>query len=327
MDRPLKLGLVLSGGGPAGAFEVGVVGAIEEAGLTPTILSGTSAGAVNAAALATGLGAAHLTDLWLGLRDEDVYHLRLDVWNSVRLPALFSLRPDNAAEWLLSAAGWTWLLDSDPLRRTLVRTLGGESLAVRPGVVLAVSAVEIPSGELVRFVSSPPAPARRTPAYRTVDFTVDHLLASAAVPLLFKPARVGGVPYWDGGIIANTPLAPVFAYEPDAIIVVVASAVPRPAREPRSLGQAIALLLHTVIGFSLRNDLEHARTVNLLAQHASGATDRRFVDLLVVEPPPGEPGLELDIGLDMAETARLIALGRHCGRAALERWLASRDRP
>ncbi|CAN5454080.1 patatin-like phospholipase family protein [soil metagenome] len=316
----MTLGLVLSGGAAFGAFEAGVVAAVEESGLRPTILSGTSAGALNAAALAAGYDAAGLGDLWLTIRDADVFRLRRDVGSLLRLQALANPRASNFAERLLDGIGWTWLLDTEPLRRTIVRALGGERVAVGDGIVLAVSAVDIATGGLVRFVNTPPPAHRTGPTYRVVDLGVDHLMASAAIPLLFRPGQVDGAAFWDGGLVANTPLAPALAYEPDAIIVVTTSALPRPAPAPRSLGQAVSLLVDTVLGFSLAQDVALARLVNTVCEVAPSATDKRRVDLLVIAPPPDR--LDPDVGLrfDPAEAARLIALGRDVGRARLEGW-------
>jgi len=226
----MKLGLVLSGGGSRGAFEAGVIAAMEQAGLRPAVVSGTSAGALNAAGMAAGLGADSLATWWGSIADAQVYRMRRDIWRLLRPAGL--LGPGNVAARLLRSVGWTWLWDIEPLRRTVIEALGGQRVPSRDDLVLAVSAVEVTSGELVRFVSARPPPERRSDRYRAVDIDVDHLLASAAVPLLFKPARVGGVLHWDGGIVANTPIAPALAFEPDAVIVVMTARRDRKRPEP-----------------------------------------------------------------------------------------------
>jgi NTE family protein len=312
----VKLGLVLSGGGANGAFAAGVVGAVEEAGLAPTVLSGTSAGALNAAGLGVGMDAATLADLWRSVDAGDVFRMRRDLHRLLR-PGGF-LSGGHIGERLLSGVGWTWLLDTTPLRRTLVRALGGETLAVEPGLTVAVSAVDAGSGELVRFASASPPPHRTDPRYRVTDLTVDHLMASAAIPLAFRPAELDGQLWWDGGLVANTPLAPAMAYEPDAVIVVSSATRERPSPPPQTLGQALSLLIDNVLAHSLHADLERAELVNELCRVAPERTDRREVSLLVVEATGLDLGPSLDFDPALAE--RRLDLGLAAGRRALADW-------
>ncbi|HVM00582.1 MAG TPA: patatin-like phospholipase family protein [Egibacteraceae bacterium] len=312
----MRLGLVLSGGGAKGSFEAGVLAAVEDAGLRPEVVSGTSAGALNAAALAAGFDAARLAALWTSVSDRDVFRLRRDVW---RLPRLRGFAEGgNLAGRLLAAIGWTWFLDTAPLRRTLVEMLGGERVPVRDGLVVTISAVDEATGELVRFTNAPPPPHRTSPRYRVVGLHVDHLLASAAIPLVFRPGVVDGVRYWDGGLVANTPLAPALAYEPDTVIVVTTATRERPAPPPGNLGAALSLLIDNALRHSLLNDLARAGALNTLASAAPAATGARQVDFLLVEPA----GLDLGDGLrfDPRRAARNIALGREAGARAIAGW-------
>jgi len=314
----VKLGLVLSGGGSRGAFEAGVIAAVEEAGLRPAVVSGTSAGALNAAGMAAGLGADGLATWWGSITDSQVYRMRHDVWRLLRPSGLRG--PGSVAERLLRSVGWTWLWDITPLRRTLIEALGGERVPTRDDLVVAVSAVEVTSGELVRFVSAEPSPQRRDQRYRTVVIDVDHLLASAAIPLLLRPARVDGVLHWDGGIVANTPIAPALAFEPDAVVVVMTARRDRQRPEPASLADAIGRYLDAVQRFSLEADLARAHAVNELVRVAPQATTKRFVDLLVVEPDAMDLGDALSF--DPATARRLIAAGRDVGTTAIAGWRA-----
>jgi NTE family protein len=317
----VRLGLVLSGGGARGAFEAGVVAAVEDAGLRPTILSGTSAGALNAAGLAAGFDAARLAELWGQVTSRDVFRLRRDVWRLPRPSALLE-RGRGAAARLLHSIGWTWVMDTTPLRRTLVDALGGEAVDVDPDLVLAVSAVDVATGRLIRYASAAPPPerVRKTSAlWRVGPVDVHHLMASAAIPLLFRPHPVAGHPHWDGGIVANTPLAPAMAFEPDAVVVVTTSTLERPAPRPRSFGEAAGLLIDTVLRHSLDQDLARARVINTLCRAAPQEVSvERLVDLLLIEPV----GLALGDSLrfDPAEAARMIRLGREAGARALEGW-------
>jgi NTE family protein len=317
----MRLGLVLSGGGAKGAFEAGVAAALEEAGLRPAILSGTSAGALNAAGLAAGFDAAQLAELWTSTTDRDVYVVRRDLARLLRFDQLLGADATSLFERVLESIGWTWLLDTAPLRATLTAALGGETVPVRPDVVLTVSAVEVASGEVVRFTSAAPPTHRADPRFRVVDVGVDHLLASAAIPLLFKPGSVDAATYWDGGIVANTPLAPALAYEPDAVIVVTTSTLRRPAPEPTSLAQALSLLLDNLLRYSLVSDLARAETVNALCAAAPEAVpSKRVVDFLVIEPTDVELPGSAFLRFDPAQAARLIAIGHELGAAAIADW-------
>lgn len=312
----MRLGLVLSGGGAKASFEAGVLAAVEAAGLHPQIVSGTSAGALNAAGLAAGFDAQHLAGVWTSLRDGDVFRLRRDVWRLPRPRGL--VEGGNLAGRLLSKIGWTWYLDTAPLRRTLVEAFGGERLRVRDDLVVAVSAVEMATGELVRFTTAAPPPNRADPRFRVVDLHVDHLLASAAIPLVFRPGRVDGVDFWDGGLVANTPLAPALAYEPDTVIVVTTATRERPAPPPTHVGDALSLLIDNVTRHSLLNDLARAEVVNALVRAAPEATRAREVSFLVIEPT----GLDLGDGLrfDPRQAERNLEFGREVGQRALARW-------
>lgn len=319
----MRLGLVLSGGGAKGSFEAGVVAGLEAAGLTPQVVSGTSAGALNAAGIAAGFDADRLAALWTSVRDRDVFRMRRDVWRLPRLRGL--VEGGNLAGRLLATVGWTWFLDTAPLRRTLVRVLGGERVPVRDGLAVAVSAVEKPTGELIRFTNVAPPPHRDNDRYRVVDLHVDHLLASAAIPLVFRPGRVDGTAFWDGGMVANTPLAPALAYEPDAVIVVTTATRERPAPRPAHLGAALSLLIDNVQRHSLLGDLARAQALNELARVAPHATHAREVRFLVIEPA----GLDLGDGLrfEPRQAARNIALGREAAERALDEWQASGQLP
>jgi NTE family protein len=317
----MRLGLVLSGGGSRGAFEAGVVAAIEEAGLRPTILSGTSAGALNVAGMGAGMDAAALAEVWTSVRNPDVFRLRRDVWRLGRPLAL--LAPgQGVSSRVLDSIGWTWLLETGALRRTLVRALGGEAVPVQPDLVVTVSAVDIATGRLIRYASAAPPEHRRrgtSAQWRVGPLDVDHLMASAAIPLLFRPHAVGDDPHWDGGIVANTPLAPAIAYEPDAVIIVTTSTRVRPAAQPRTLGQAAGLLIDTVLRHSLDQDLARAEAVNALCRVAPAAAgNQRAVNFLLVEPV----GLDLGDSLrfEPAAAARMIRLGHDAGVRALADW-------
>jgi NTE family protein len=314
------LGLVLSGGGaPAAYFGAGVIRAIEQSGLEPTLLSGVSAGALNACGLAHGLDSDDLADMWTAIRWKDIYGVRLDVWNAFNFGRL--ARPStNLIEYALGSVAWTWLLDNSPARRTLMNYMGGEELTVQAGKTAIVSAVEEATANVVRFCSEPPPAMRADPSFHHVGITVDHMLASAAVPLLFPPGRVGERTYVDAGLMANTPLAPIMAYEPDAVIIVSGAGLPRPAQAASSWGEAIELLVNNVAHYSLMADYHHAQTINTLATAAPETTVKRPVPMLLIEP--AELGFKLGgfLRFSTDEAERTIKYGQTEAERMLSQW-------
>jgi NTE family protein len=193
--------LVLSGGGGRGAYHVGVLRFLEEHEWVPDIIVGTSIGAVNGAAIASGHTAHSLWALWRRLKTDDVQR---QAWD------LFSLD------------GWDHLLDTAPLRKTLVEE-GWIDLsrinAQPPSKHLRLTVVEMETGRLHVFGNSPD-PSSRSRSEQ-VPITLDHILASCSIPLVYPPTKIDDVAFWDGGTVANTPLGPAIDAGAEDIVVVL----------------------------------------------------------------------------------------------------------
>lgn len=321
---------MLSGGGAKGAFEAGVIAAVEEGGVRPDVVSGTSAGALNAAAVACGIDAAALAQLWTGLESGDVYRLRRDVHRLVRPLHLLGnpLRLlgrgwYSASEHLLDSIGWTWLFHMAPLRRRLVELLGGEELPIVDGMTLTVSCLDAASGELVRFTNAGPTGERDDGTYREVTMTIDHVLASAAIPGIFAPIEIDGGTWWDGGLVANTPLTAAMGYGPQTAIVVATGAVERTGQAPRSLGEAVSQIVDHLMRHGMVKDMDHAQTVNELVRAAPDATPHGHVDLVPVVPGDHDrSGLGELLDFDPRRARQLIDHGHRLGSEALRAWRA-----
>jgi len=194
--------LVLSGGGGRGAYHVGVLRFLEEHEWTPDIVVGTSIGAVNGAAIASGHTAHSLWALWRRLKTDDVQR--------------------RAWEHLLSPDDWDHILDTAPLRRTLVEEGWIDLDAINaqpPDRHLRITVVEMETGRLRVFGNSPDLAAGGHCEH--VEITLDHVLASCSIPLVYPPTKIEDVPYWDGGTVANTPLGPAVDAGADDIVVVI----------------------------------------------------------------------------------------------------------
>jgi NTE family protein len=238
MPPGVSTGIVLSGGGARGAYEAGVVAGIMEV-LRPRrapfdILCGTSVGALNAAYLAShahlpDMNAAGLISQWQAL--ELNRHLKLDMrgvlgWkrNFVAERPLFpsptSTGPSYAGRSMLDTAAIDELVERavnwDKLHEN---TASGQVRA------LIVAALHISSGKTTLFAEMTPAvefkggrDPRRTPFVGPIS--AEHVLASAAIPLLFPARRVGSDYYCDGGLRYNTPIAPAIRAGAQRLVVI-----------------------------------------------------------------------------------------------------------
>jgi NTE family protein len=226
---------VLSGGGVRGAYEVGVVSGMHEvldrdarAGPLFHVLSGTSVGAINAAYLASNAherdhGVERLAEVWESLRLED--HARVRPLGLARLPHSIRARFKSFAEDPLG----TSLVDTRALEILVRRTINWVKLHenVQSGLIdaLMVAALHVVSGRTTMFTEHAPTcrihetrDERRTTAFERI--TSDHVLASAAIPLLFPTRRVGDHYYCDGGLRFNTPIAPAIRAGAERIVII-----------------------------------------------------------------------------------------------------------
>jgi NTE family protein len=224
-------GIVLSGGGARGAYEAGVVEGIMEV-LRPTsppfqVLCGTSVGALNASYLAANsqrpdMGAADLAEEWRSL---DVSkHLKLDLRG-----VLGWKRGWSAGEHKMPTLIGRSLLDASAVEGIVRDRVPWERLHenVANGLVraLIVSALHIASGKTTIFAElAPGASITNSKDPRRVltlgPIAADHVLASAAIPLLFPARLVGNEYYCDGGMRFNTPIAPAIRAGADKLVVI-----------------------------------------------------------------------------------------------------------
>ncbi len=296
--------LVLAGGGARAAYQVGVLGAIADwmppdAPCPFEVLMGTSAGALNAAALASR--AEHfrsavkvLEDVWARFRVEQV----------VRADPATMLRA--GLHWMLSVASGGWLLppprsllDTSPLRDLLLRTIPLERIAanVAAGRVeaLAVATTSYTTGRAVAFFEAAPATrewsrVRRAGVRRKID--VDVLIASAAIPFIFPAGQVDGDYYGDGAMRQLAPLSPAVHLGANRLLVVgtrtdsPASAADGAVNLPPSPGHLLGFVLDSVFTDGLSIDLERLRQINsiLLAGGSTGELVRRPIEVLVIQP-------------------------------------------
>ncbi|QTN27791.1 patatin-like phospholipase family protein [Rhodoferax sp. AJA081-3] len=313
-------GLLLTGGGARAAYQVGVLEAIADirlacgAGNEPNpfpIITGTSAGAINASALACGSDNFDATvrliaETWRGFHADQVY----------RTGHLSMLR--SGATWLtLLSMGWIlakWrrvkprsLLDNAPLAELLTRLVPLERLPdlIRQGHMqaLAVTASSYSSGEHVTFYEGD---KRLLPWIRSQRLAVQdkithaHLLASSAIPFVFPATELhinGHMEYFgDGSMRQSAPCSPAIHLGADRILVVGAGRMHEPKNQQMPLAAAAYPSIAQIAGHALSNifldalavDVERAQRINqtikLVPEAARQASALRPLELLVISP-------------------------------------------
>jgi NTE family protein len=314
------LGLVLTGGGARTAYQVGALLAISDWLGRPrrspfTVITGTSAGAINATALAAragnfARGLEGLAGVWHNLRVGDVF--RCD------RRAIYG----RAVHWLwallrggLGSHNPRALLDCRPLRALLERhvNLSRIDLNLTRGALDAVglTASGYASGRGVTFYQAAghlPPWSRERMLSRPVELTLDHVMASVAIPLLFEAVRIDDDWYGDGSMRDHTPLSTAISLGAERLLVLStrnSDAVPLPQPPPYpTLGKIAGYVLDSLFMDGVGPNLERLQSLNELVQRAGAQPPRRF----------GRPLRHVDACV-LAPSADLRVLAmRHSGR-------------
>jgi len=277
---PPKVALVLSGGGARAAYQVGVVKAIAEmlprdAANPFPILCGTSAGAINATALAIyarsfSEGVRRLNYVWKNFEVEQVF--RADTLGIAR----------TGAHWLaaLAFAGLgrrnpQSLLDRAPLRKLLDELLPCEEIqaSLDAGALraLSITASGYGSGQSVTFFQASEGIKSWERANRVgcaMPVTIDHLMASSAIPLLFAPVRINREHFGDGSMRQTAPLSAAIHLGAERVLVIgtrrekVPSSVRPAIKDNPSLAQIAGHVLDSIFLDALEADLERLQRIN-----------------------------------------------------------------
>jgi NTE family protein len=304
--RHRPIALVLAGGGARGAYEAGAISvllpALERRNQRPRIVIGTSAGALNASFLAAN---AHLPAAKL-IPDA------LKIWESVTWPQVAQplISPSSAirlAEYAGEVLGvpksrLESLLDPGPLRATLQDRIDFNQLnrniqagALDTVAVVGTSALTSRSVVFHSGLTSPPPDHRRGIDYVATTLTEDHVLASAAIPVIFPAVHIQQPDvakgwYFDGGTRLNTPIKPAIEFGAERVVVIAATAIaPGPKtlageQQPDALEGAGQVLLG-LLGDQLTGDLQTLATINTLTRATRVAPGRkRQVPYMVIAP-------------------------------------------
>jgi len=341
------LGLVLTAGGARGAYQAGVLkrlGEIRVLRRRPSpfaIIAGASAGAINGAMVAATSGdfaggTQRLAQLWSDLSVHDVF--RSDPIALGR-GGLRWLR-DLALGGLIGGGTVQSLLDASPLRAHIAEHLpaDGISKAIRAGhlYAVAVSATSYHSGKSYTFIQGKPGHPVWIKSRRVslaVELTLDHILASAAIPIVFPPVRVrsevGDCFFGDGGMRLVTPFSPAIRLGATRLFAVgircqsAADALTRAelrageeshgglasiAQPP--LAQVCGVFLNAIFLDHLDTDLDHLKRMNELIGangHGAGARRGRNGAAPVSEPMRRVEPFVLNPSADLAIVAAAFA--------------------
>jgi NTE family protein len=317
-----RVAVVAAGAGARGAFEAGALSVLlrwlDEQGMRPTVFVGTSAGAINATLLAATAE----------LPAEDSAEQLLAFWRSLTVRKVFRSPllsgPSTFVTYLGQLAGVAHvvsLLDTSPLVGFAEKTFAGFGDAlqsnVAAGTVEAIAVVATDAHErtsvfadLTPGVPLPPANLDRAIDYRATQVSYEHVLASSAIPVLFRPIDINGAYYTDGGVRLNAPLAPAVALEATHVVVVATHPETYPPappavaqRRPPDVIDSVASVLGSLLADRM---VEDVHTLDKLNAHASGSV--RLIPRLFVGPRTRH---------EIGELAARLYAERHHGRRAI----------
>ncbi len=335
-----RTGLILSGGGARAAYQIGALRAITH--ILPRhhcapfpVICGTSAGAINAAMLANHadnirLGVARLIRLWTRLQVGEVYR------SDARGVARTALRWLSATMTGRSSKAMS-LFDNRPLRMLLHRELDFSRLdrLIAHGelLALAINATSYTTGKAMTFYQGAHSlnPWRRTRREGVpAKLSVDHLMASAAIPFIFPAARIGSEYYADGSMRQLAPISPALHLGAKRILVIAVGqlatrspSTDAPSRYP-SLAQIAGHALSSIFLDNLSTDIERLqhinRLVNVLPKNELAARGINVdqVNVLVLNPTEDIARLAVRYAQRLPSAVRLFLrrLGKSDGGGA-----------
>jgi NTE family protein len=340
---------------------------------TPEIVVGTSIGAVNGAAIVQGTSADKLADIWLNLREHHIEGIppgmqfvsrTISNWLykkflGVTLPVVppekatspaaseswppLPLMPRALSEKLIGR--WNNLLDTGPLLETLKTRLNLSREALESSSqTLLINATNIRTGERITF-SNHPVLSRKTGQPRDdvrVGITPERIVASCSIPLIYPWTQDSedGEVYWDGAVVANTPLGAALdavsdrpIEQPMEVLVVLLNPwwergeeMPRTRQKlPQDFGEAITWALDWALLASFRERLQLTEMCNEECRRdlaAGREPTYRMVNVVIIDPEDFLPVTRI-IDYDEPASRKLIDLGYKAAARAFQKAFAS----
>ena len=266
ISDPLPIDLALQGGGSHGAFTWGVLDRLlEEERLDIVAISGTSAGAMNAAVLADGFTEGGAAGARAALRS---------YWQEVSRAAALSPLQRSPLDRMMGR----WTLDTSPayiamdLMSRVLSPYDLNPLAYNPLRNILNQSIDfarLGRSPIKLFVTATSVRTGRGRIFRNKEITADVLLASACLPTMFRAVEIDGEPYWDGGYAGNPTITPLIR-ESEAHDTILVQINPRERPDtPRSAAEILNRLNEISFNSPLMKEL---RMIALLRQVADPGT-------------------------------------------------------
>lgn len=295
----MKIALVLSGGGARAAYQVGVLKYLAEnfkEEFRPTILCGTSAGAINAAFLAQYMddfenGVNELVRLWEGLSVTDIFTVQ-DV-NLSKIGFKLAIDAVRGRLWK-NISRFQSVFDTTPLANFLNQIINVDKIHAnvenRYLDALTTTVTEYGTGKAIIFVESLSrdlAWSRVQRESRNVQITVQHVLASAAIPLVFPSIPIDGVYYGDGSMRDKSPFSPAAKLGADKIFAIGVRSLDMQASHPSKIYPSIAsiggTLADSIFVDALDADYENLSRINRILEMSQLPT-YKAIDAFFLRP-------------------------------------------
>jgi NTE family protein len=303
---PAKSALLLTGGGARAAYQVGVLRSLARAlpQLRFPVLTGVSAGAMNAALLANAPkefphAVAAMVEKWEGLTIDDMFRSDVRYLGTNALRWAFRLI-SGGSRFAPSTRG---LVDSSPLDAFLHRVLEtddgvlhgvGENISRGYLSALGITTTSYPTGQSVTWIQGANVASWEGPGQcgAPTELTIDHIRASCALPLLFPAVCLEGRWHGDGGVRLTSPLAPAIQLGADRVLAISNllapghSAANVPGRGYPPPATIMGVLLDSIFVDTLDRDMMDLRLLNqlLVGQPPSSQLGLRPVEVLLLRP-------------------------------------------
>lgn len=340
-NQQSPIGLVLSGGGARGAYQAGVVKGIAEIAASKGIekplpvLTGVSAGAINAAFLASraqdfAQASDDLTQMWSTLTAEQVF--KTDAFTAGRSGLRFLT--DATIGALYSKKLARSLLDTTPLRGTLEKYIDFEKIPKNVAAghlrALAVTAMNYSNATSITFVEGHEKTEMWHRSRRRSELArikLGHVMGSSAIPLFFPPAAVDGEHYGDGCLRNTAPLSPAIHLGARKLFVVSVRrpdnrAAPITQEIEPSVARVLGVILNALLLDAIDVDMERMSRVNhtldLVPEHHHSNIHLNKIDYLWIRPSRDIGHLAGDLFERLPRVIKYLLRGLGSSREASE---------
>ncbi len=332
-----KCGLVLTGGGARGAYQAGAISATLEICHENNIpwpfkiISGISAGGINACLLASKLDQANLLDISHEIRE---------VWSNISSDMVyktstFSLTM-NGVRWLKSLSSGSLgtgqkslsLLDTAPLRELLKKHINFSRIdeVMKQGLVeaLSMNMVNYSTGLSQAFFQTyrDIQPWKRVKREGNLArFTHEHIMATSAIPLIFPPIKIDKVHYGDGSLRDYTPLSPPIKLGAEKLFIIgvrTRNQISIPREYPPTPGKILSIILNGILLDALDSDLERLVRINKTVASLGPVnnTGLRPIETFVMTPSRMLSEIAFEENLVMPKTIQFLINGLGNAREA-----------